>query len=108
MLGLRKKIVFPDLDDDGVFALVVIALGQQLVLHLGRTAAKAHLVQLREVVAQAHLHTGLAVDEKVHQLHDALGALVKDEGARIAATQLFEEFSSLGVLPREETVEEKA
>ena len=108
MLYFVEHVILVYLDDDGVLTLVVAALGEQLLSHLGGRAAKAHLVQLCHVVAQAHAALRVRVDEELHQLHYALRRFVEREGARVAAAELFQQTAALGILAREEAIEHEA
>ena len=85
MLDLGDEIILLHLAEQDVFALIVAALGEQLIAHLGGRAAEGHLVELRHVVAQAQPHAGVLRDKELHRVHDALGAFVKAVGARVAA-----------------------
>ena len=108
MLHLIENIVLVYLDDNGVLALIVAALGKELILDLAGSAAEAHFMQLRKVVAQAHTAVCSAVDKEIDQLHNALGRLIERVGARIAAAHLFEQAAALHILARKEAIEHEA
>ena len=108
MLHLVEDIVLLQLHDHGVLPLVVVALGQQLLLHLGRTAPETHLVELGQIVAQAQAALCPGVYEKVHQLHYPLGGLIEGKGAAVPPAQLLQELSPLCILPGEKAAEHEA
>mgnify|MGYP002556583246 CR=1 FL=1 len=107
VLDLGDEIILLHLAEQDVFALIVAALGEQLIAHLGGRAAEGHLVELRHVVAQAQPHAGVLRDKELHRVHDALGAFVKAVGARVAAAHHGERTAAVGSLPREEAEEKE-
>ena len=107
VLDLGDEIILLHLAEQDVFALIVAALGEQLIAYLGGRAAEGHLVELRHVVAQAQPHAGVLRDKELHRVHDALGAFVKAVGARVAAAHRGERTAAVGGLPREEAEEKE-
>ena len=109
MFLLLIAIILLKLQDDGILALFIVALLEQLFLHLCRSPAEAHLMQLRHVVHQAETAAGIGVDHEIHKAHDALGRLIEGKGlCGPVLSHQFEKADSLGVFPREEAEEGKA
>ena len=102
MLNLVEDIVIVHFQHNGVFALVVVALGKKLLLDFTGSAAEAHLMELGHIVAQAHLDKSILVNEKLHQIHDALGRLIECESTGITLAHLLKNSAALNVLSGEE------
>ena len=107
MFYLAQAIIIADLDDEGVFALFVGFLGDELRLDLLGCAAEGHLVELRHVVAETETKLRAFLDEEVDDTHDALGGLVKGVGRGVALAHHHENAAAVGRLAREKAVEEE-
>ena len=108
MLYLAQAVIVADLDDEGVLALFIGLLGDELCLDLLGRAAEGHFVELRHVVAEAEAKLRALLDEEVDDAHDALGGLVKGVGRGVALAHHHENAAAVGRLAREKAVEEEA
>ena len=108
VLYLAQTVIVADLDDEGVFALFVGLLGDELRLDLLGRAAEGHFVELRHVVAEAETKLRGLLDEEVDDAHDALGGLVKGVGRGVAFAHHHENAAAVRRFTREKAVEEEA
>ena len=107
VLDLPEHVLLADLGNEGIFALFIVALPEQLLPDLGRTAAERHLMKLRHVVAQAQSDAGVFLDKELHRRHDALGRFIKRIGARVALSHHGKHPAAIRRLTREEAVKQK-